>query len=98
MSSRPQESRDALVRELYAAKVAEEAGGGGFVDLQTAGDIAREGGYAFIGSPFSMYEMLALSWSQSDICRIQEIQLMPPALLAFATAKRSPFREILNQG
>lgn len=87
-----------MVRELYETKIAEEAGGGGFVDLQAAGDIARSGRYAFIGSPFAMYEMLALSWSQSDICRIQEIQLMPSGLLSFATAKRSPFREILNQG
>nr|WBU77232.1 ionotropic receptor [Odontothrips loti] len=91
------ESGDPLLRQLYDEKIAEAGGGGGFLPLRQAGDLARAERFAIVGSPFPIYDMVATKWSPSDICRYQEIPLMPPSLLAIATAKRSPFREILNQ-
>ncbi|KAE8736908.1 Ionotropic receptor 75g, partial [Frankliniella occidentalis] len=90
-------SSDALMRELYDRKINETVGGGGFVDLREASARARHGRFAVVGSPFPMYEMLATTWSQSDICRFQELPLLPPALLGLATPKRSPYRELINQ-
>ncbi|KAK3926491.1 Ionotropic receptor 75a [Frankliniella fusca] len=92
------ESSDALMRELYEKKMNESAGGGGFLGLREACDRARRGQFAVVGSPFPLYEMLAETWSQSDICRLQELPLLPPALLGLATAKRSPYRELISQG
>ncbi|XP_034234868.1 uncharacterized protein LOC117641544 [Thrips palmi] len=91
------ESKDPLMRELYYKKIDDQNGGGGFLPLEVGAEDCRQGRFAFVGSPFPIYEHAARAWSPSDICRMQEIPLKPPGLLAIALAKRSPFREILNQ-
>ncbi|XP_063982332.1 ionotropic receptor 75a-like isoform X2 [Diachasmimorpha longicaudata] len=89
-------STDPDVIELYNRKIKSRPNR--FLSVEEGFRKVQGGGYAYLTETTATYPLLSSTFSEDQICAVEEIRLRKPRSISLIMPKNSPFKKIMNYG
>ncbi|XP_075225075.1 ionotropic receptor 75a-like [Lycorma delicatula] len=91
-----QTTKHNLAKEVYLKKI--KTGDGGFYSLQEGINLVRNSEFAYYSEEPDLYHIMSESFTNNDICRLVEIELITPVDDTCPIKKHSQLKELINLG
>ncbi|XP_015118011.1 ionotropic receptor 75a [Diachasma alloeum] len=89
-------STDPDVIELYNRKIKSHPNS--FLSVEEGFRKVQDGGYAYLTETTATYPVLTSTFSEDQICAVEEIRLRKPRSISLIMPRGSPFKKIMNYG
>ncbi|CAH1169522.1 unnamed protein product [Phaedon cochleariae] len=81
---------------LYESKIKKDSNSSGFYQPAEGLEMVRKGGFAFHVETSTAYPIIEATYSNQDICELDEVQMYRTQPMHTNLQKNSPFREMMN--
>lgn len=88
-----QENDDVYIQKLNSCKIY-ESGKPNFLTVEDGLAKVKEGGFAYHTLVTSAYPLIAKTFTQDEICDLNEIDLIPPSVIGLVLSKHSQYTEM----
>ncbi|CAH1113582.1 unnamed protein product [Psylliodes chrysocephalus] len=82
--------------ELFETKIKGSNNNSGFYSPEEGLELVRQGGFAFHVETSTAYPIIERTFSNQDICELEEVQMYRTQPMFTNLQKNSPFREMMN--
>jgi ionotropic glutamate receptor len=91
-----QQTTDPAAIELYNTKIKGTSNDSGFYEPRDGLELVRRGGFAFHVETSTAYPIIEETFTNQEICELEEVQMYRTQPMHTNLQKNSPFREMMN--